>query len=123
MTRAIVVGKWNAHKEDGETRRQGERPGNILEIQRDRLKLEKPSNYWREPKYPCGIDEYKKFQAVLAPNYLIKVHSQHPKDGLIFRPQFQMTRDTKVIHIYYNGENHYDTITSVPGFRGCHYNI
>ena len=48
---------------------------------------------------PCGIDEYRKFQAVLAPNYLIKVHSPHLKDGLIFKPQFQMTRDTKVIHI------------------------
>ena len=29
-----------------------------------------------------------------------------------------MTRDTKVIHIYYNGENHYDTITNVRKFRG-----
>ena len=32
-----------------------------------------------------------------------------------------MTRDTKVIHIYYNEENHYDSITSVTGFRGCSY--
>ena len=33
---------------------------------------------------PCGIEEYKLIQAVMAPDYLIKVHSQHPKDRLLF---------------------------------------
>ena len=29
----------------------------------------------------CDIEEHKKIQSVLAPEYLIKVHNQHPKDG------------------------------------------
>ena len=29
----------------------------------------------------CGIEEYKKIQAVLAQDYLIKIHSQHSKQG------------------------------------------
>ena len=35
---------------------------------------------------PYGLEEYKNIQTVLAPEYLIKVHSQHPKDGLLFLP-------------------------------------
>ena len=61
----------------------------------------------------CGIEEYKLIQAVMAPDYLIKVYSQHPK--------FKKQRETKVIHIYWNGDHHYDTITKVTGFLGCSY--
>ena len=70
---------------------------------------------------PCGIEQYKLIQAVMAPDYLIKVHSQHPKDGLLFPLQFKKQCETKVIHIYWNGDNHYDTITKVSGFLGCIY--
>ena len=121
MDRAIVVGKWNADKEDSETWRKtwlyirkSDRPFQT----REAIKLLERAQVSKNK--PCRINKYKKFQAVLAPNYLIKVHSPHPKDGLIFKPQFQMTRDTKVTHIYYNGD-HYDTLTSVTGFRGCIY--
>ena len=69
----------------------------------------------------CGIEEYKKIQDVLAPDYLIKVHSQHPKDGLIFPLQFKKKRETKVIHLYWNGDKHYDTVTKVTGLMGCQY--
>ena len=69
----------------------------------------------------CGIEEYKKIQSVLAPKYLIKVHSQYPKDGLIFPLQFKKKPETKVIHIYFNGVDHYDAITKVTGFLGTHY--
>ena len=65
--------------------------------------------------------EYKKIQAVLAPNYLIKVHSQHPKDGLVFPLQFKKQQNTKVIHLYWNGDNHYDCVTSVKVLLGCSY--
>ena len=67
----------------------------------------------------CGLEEYKLIQAVMAPDYLIKVLSQHPKDGLLFPLQFKKQRETKVIHIYWNGDRHYDTITKVTGFLGC----
>ena len=69
----------------------------------------------------CGIEEYKKIQDVLYPDYLIKVHSQHPKDGLIFPLQFKKKRETKVIHLYWNGDKHYDTVTKVTGLMGCSY--
>ena len=69
----------------------------------------------------CGIEEYKKIQAVLKPDYLIKVHSQHPKDGLIFPLQFKKKRETKVIYLYWNGDKHYDTVTKVTGLMGCAY--
>ena len=69
----------------------------------------------------CGIEEYKKIQSVLAPKYLIKVHSQYPKDGLIFPLQFKKKPETRVIHDYFNGVDHYDAITKVTGFRGCIY--
>ena len=70
---------------------------------------------------PCGFEEYKMIQTVFAPNYLIKVHSQHLKDGLLFPLQFKRQRETKVIHIYWNGDNHYDTITKVTGCLSCSY--
>ena len=70
---------------------------------------------------PCGIEEYKKIQSVLAPKYLIKVHSQYPKDGLIFPLQFKKKPETRVIHIYFNGVDHYDAITKVTGFLGASY--
>ena len=70
---------------------------------------------------PCGFEEYKLIQAVMAPDYLIKVHSQYPKDGLLFPLQFKKQRETKVIHSYWNGDHHYDTITKVTGFLGCNY--
>ena len=53
--------------------------------------------------------------------YLIKVHSQYPKDGLIFPLQFKKKPETKVIHIYFNGVDHYDAITKVTGFLGASY--
>ena len=69
----------------------------------------------------CGIEEYKKIQSILAPKYLIKVHSQYPKDGLIFPIQFKKKPETRVIHIYFNGVDHYDAITKVTGFLGASY--
>ena len=57
----------------------------------------------------------------MAPDYLIKVHSQHPKDGLIFPLQFKKKRETKVIHLYWNGDKHYGTVTKVTGLMGCNY--
>ena len=64
----------------------------------------------------CGIEEYKKIQAVLAQEYLIKVHIQH---RLVFPLQFKKRRETKVIHIYWDGKNHFDSKTTVNGFLGC----
>ena len=81
MTRAVVVAKCNVDKEETESwktnwgyMRQSDRPMQT----REAMKL------LGQAKIPltksCGIEKYKKIQSVLAPKYLIKVHSQYPKD-------------------------------------------
>ena len=85
MARAVVVAKYNADKEESESWkknwkniRQSDRPMQTREAMTslDRAKIPHTKS--------CGIEEYKKIQSVLAPKYLIKAHSQYPKDGLIF---------------------------------------
>ena len=116
------VGKCNADKEETESWkknwkniRQSNRPMQTREARKllDRAKIPHTKS--------CGIEEYKKIQSVLAPKYLIKVHSHYLKDGLVFPLQFKKKPETKVIHIYFNGVDQYDAITKVTGFRGCIY--
>ena len=85
MARAVVVAKCNVDKDDSETwkqnwhyMRRSDRPVQTREAMKllDQAKIPHTKS--------CGIEEYKKIQSVLAPKYLIKVHSQYPKDGLIF---------------------------------------
>ena len=80
MARAIEVGKHNADKDDSETWkknwhhiRNSDRPMQT----REAIKLLDLPNISHDQS--CGIEEYKKSQLVLAPEYLIKVHNQHPK--------------------------------------------
>ena len=114
MARAVVVGKCNADKEESESWKKSWvqlRKSTKSMQTREAIKL------LDRAKIPhtksCGIEEYKKIQSVLAPKYLIKVHSQYPKYGLIFPLQFKKKPETKVIHIYFNGVDHYDAITKV----------
>ena len=122
MARTVVVGINNADKEETESWKQklahyetSDRPMKTREAMKllDRAKIPHTKS--------CGIEEYKKIQAVLAPKYLNKVHSQYPKGGLIFQLQFKKKPETRVIHIYFNGVDHYDAITKVTRFRGCIY--
>ena len=119
MARAVVVAKCNADKKESKSwkqnwnyMRRSDRPVQTREAMKllDRAKIPHTKS--------CGIEEYKKIQSVLAPKYLIKVHSQYPKDGLIFPLQFKKKPETRVIHIYFNGVDHYDAIMKVTGFRG-----
>ena len=95
MARAVVVAKCNVDKEDSESwkknwnhMRRSDRPVQTREAMKklDRAKIPHTKS--------CGIEEYKKIQSVLAPKYLIKVHSQYPKDGLIFLLQFKKKPET-----------------------------
>ena len=85
MARAVVVGKYNADKEESESWKKSW--GNIRQSDRP-MQTREAMKLLDQAKIPhtksCGIEEYKKIQSVLAPKYLIKVHSQYPKDGLIF---------------------------------------
>ena len=90
MARAIVVGKCYAEKEDSDSWTQ--KWDNIKRFNRplqtgEAMKLLDQANISHDK--PCGLEEYKLIQAVMASDYLIKVHSQHPKDGLLFPLQFK----------------------------------
>ena len=122
MARAVVVAKYNADKEDSETWKKN---WHLVRQSNKSMQTKEAMKLLDQAKIPhtksCGIEEYKKTQSILAPKYLIKVHSQYPKDGLIFPLQFKKKPETKVIQIYFNGVNHYDAITKVTGFLGAHY--
>ena len=122
MARAVVVGKCNADKDDSESwKKNWEHIRKSTKSMQTREAMKLLDQAKIPHTKPCGIEEYKKIQAVLAPKYLIKVHSQYPKDGLIFPLQFKKKPETRAIHIYFNGVDHYDAITKVTGFLGARY--
>jgi len=65
-----------------------------------------------DPQAACGIEEYKKFQEVLFPKYVIKVHQQH--GGLLF-PVRKVQTWIKIVHVYHHN-NHFDCIVSITGY-------
>ena len=81
MARAVVVGKCNAVKDDSESWKK-----NWEHIRKSTKSMQarEAMKLLDRAKIPhtksCGIEKYKKIQSVLAPKYLIKVHSQYPKD-------------------------------------------
>ena len=76
MARAVVVVKCNADKEESETWKK-----NWEHIRKSTKSMQtrEAMKLLDQAKIPhtksCGIEEYKKIQSVLAPKYLIKVHS------------------------------------------------
>ena len=114
MARAVVVAKCSVDKEDSETWKKN---WHLVRQSNKSKQTKEAMSLLDQAKIPhtksCGIEEYKKIQSILAPKYLIKVHSQYPKDGLIFTLQFKKKPETKVIHIYFNGVNNYDAISKV----------
>ena len=122
MARAVVVEKCHADKDNSET---WKKTWKSISDSRNSLQTREAKKLLDQVNIPhdrvCGTKEYKKIQDVLTPDYLIEVHSQHPKDGLVFTPQFKKEERTKVIHIYWNGNNHYDCVTSVTALLGCRY--
>ena len=103
MVRAVVVAKCNVDKEDSETWKKNWNHMRRSDLSMQTREAQKLLDQAKIPhSKPCGIEEYKKIQAVLAPKYLIKVHSQYPIDGLIFPLQFKKKPETRVIHIYFN---------------------
>ena len=80
MAGAVVVGKCNADKEKSESWKHNwgyMRRSDWPMQTREAMKL---SDLAKIPHTkPCGIEEYKKIQSVLAPKYLIKVHFQFLK--------------------------------------------
>ena len=74
------------------------------------------------PLGPCGIDEVKLFQQYLT-NYQIIVVSGDHNDSIIYPPKPPGTDEKPAINLYYHN-NHFDVITTIPGFLNrshfCH---
>ena len=86
-------------------------------IQLDRaLDLHQAANV---PLRPCGLNEVKLFQQHLT-NYQIIVVSGDHNNGIIYPPEPPGTDEKPIISLYYHN-NHFDTITSLPGFLNRHY--
>ena len=106
--RAIVTGKARLDKhEQWNSIRQGR------DIQRQLAEeLHRESDVSREP---CGVNEIKKFQAVLN-NYQLYVISKDHFNSIIYKGQ---DSDNKIF--LYCHDQHYDVITSMPAFLGRSY--
>ena len=68
---------------------------------------------------PCGIDEVKLFQNYLS-NYQIIVVSGDHDNSIIYPPQPPDTDEKPTINLYFHN-NHFDVITSIPGFLNKSY--
>ena len=72
------------------------------------------------PFGPCGLPEVDLFQKYLT-NYEINIVSGNHNDSIIYPPK-PSTNNNNVTPIYlYLHDNHYDVITSMPGFLSTNY--
>ena len=86
-------------------------------VQRQRaLALHQAANV---PLGPCGIPEVKLFQNYLV-NYQIIVVSGSHNNSIIYPPQPPGTDEKPVISLFYHN-NHFDVITTLPGFLSRSY--
>ena len=86
-------------------------------IQLDRaLDLHQAANV---PLGPCGIEEVKLFQQYLT-NYQIIIISGTHNNSIIYPPKPPGTDEKPTISLYFHN-NHFDVITSIPGFLNRSY--
>ena len=71
------------------------------------------------PLRPCGLNEVKLFQQHLT-NYQIIVISGDHNNSIIYPPEPPGTDEKPIISLYYHN-NHFDVITSLPGFLNKSY--
>ena len=71
------------------------------------------------PLRPCGLNEVKLFQQHLT-NYQIIVVSGDHNNSIIYPPEPPGTDEKPIISLYYHN-NHFDVITSLPGFLNKSY--
>ena len=71
------------------------------------------------PLGPCGMEEVKLFQQHLT-NYQIIVVSGDHNHSIIYPPKPPDTDEKQSIYLYYHN-NHFDVITSIPGFLNKSY--
>ena len=71
------------------------------------------------PFSPCGLPEVDLFQKYLT-NYEINVVSGNHNDSIIYPPKPSINNNVTPIYLYLH-DNHYDVITSMPGFLSTSY--
>ena len=71
------------------------------------------------PLGPCGIPEVELFQKYLT-NYEINIVSGNHDSSIIYPPKPSTSNDVTPIYLYLH-DNHYDVITSMPGFLSTVY--
>ena len=71
------------------------------------------------PLGPCGIDEVKLFQQYLS-NYQIIIVSGAHNNSIIYPPKPPGTDEKPIISLYFHN-NHFDVITTLPGFLNRSY--
>ena len=71
------------------------------------------------PFGPCGLPEVDLFQKYLT-NYEINIVSGNHNDSIIYPPKPSTSNDVTPIYLYLH-DNHYDVITSMPGFLSSNY--
>ena len=71
------------------------------------------------PFGPCGLPEVDLFQKYLS-NYEINIVSGNHNDSIIYRPKPSTNNNVTPIYLYLH-DNHYDVITSMPGFLSANY--
>ena len=113
MARALAVGIARIEKDP----KYGQIIDSKRHIQLDRaLDLHQAANV---PLGPCGMDEVKLFQQHLT-NYQIIVVSGDHNNCIIYPPEPPGTDEKPTINLYYHN-NHFDVITSIPGFLNRSY--
>ena len=78
--------------------------------------LHEPANV---PLGPCGIPEVELFQKHLT-NYQINIISGNHDNSIIYPPKPSTSNNVTPIYLYLH-DNHYDVITSMPGFLSISY--
>ena len=71
------------------------------------------------PLGPCGIPEVKLFQKYLT-NYEINVVSGNHNNSIIYPPEPSTDSNVTPIYLYLH-DNHYDVMTTIPGFLAVSY--
>ena len=113
LARALSVGVARIEKDPKYD--QIRKSGGHIQLQRA-LDLHQAANV---PLGPCGMDEVKLFQQHLT-NYQIIVVSGDHNNSIIYPPQPSGTDEKPSISLYYHN-NHFDVITTLPGFLNKSY--
>ena len=113
MARALAVGIAKIEKDS----RYKQIRNSCRPIQRQRaLDLHQAANV---PLRPCGLNEVNLFQQYLT-NYQIVVVSGGHNNSIIYPREPPGTDEKPILALYYQN-NHFDTITSLPGFLNRSY--